>query len=100
MLIMANIDWFLKVYNDRLIGRPGARTSVIERCATMNVSGPNGEEIKILELSARAVSESSISKRRCFACGGASSTGAGEHVIPKWLPKMRNCCWADGCQKY
>ncbi|WP_143029799.1 hypothetical protein [Bradyrhizobium brasilense] len=41
--------------------------------------------MKVLELTDRAVSEASISAKRCFACGGASSSGNGEHVIPKWL---------------
>lgn len=41
----------------------------------------------ILELSAAAVSPGSIAGGKCFACGGAPSTGAGEHVIPKWLQR-------------
>ncbi len=41
--------------------------------------------MKVLELTDRAVLESSIANKRCFACGGAPSTGIGEHVIPKWL---------------
>jgi hypothetical protein len=41
--------------------------------------------MKVLELTDRAVSENSIAAKRCFACGGSSSSGSGEHVIPKWL---------------
>jgi hypothetical protein len=41
--------------------------------------------MKVLELTDRAVLESSIAAKRCFACGGPSSSGSGEHVIPKWL---------------
>jgi hypothetical protein len=41
--------------------------------------------MKVFELTDRAVLESSIAKRRCFACGGSSSGGNGEHVIPLWL---------------
>jgi len=41
--------------------------------------------MKVLELTDRAVLESSIAKKRCFACGGLPSSGIGEHVIPKWL---------------
>jgi hypothetical protein len=41
--------------------------------------------MKVLELTDRAVLESSIAEKRCFACGGPPSSGAGEHVIPKWL---------------
>jgi hypothetical protein len=41
--------------------------------------------MKVLELTDRAVSESSIAKKRCFACGGPPSSGTGEHVIPLWL---------------
>ncbi|WP_338830243.1 hypothetical protein [Bradyrhizobium sp. 27S5] len=40
-----------------------------------------------MELTDRAVSASSIAKRRCFACGGPPSSGIGEHIIPKWLQK-------------
>jgi len=38
-----------------------------------------------MELTDRAVSESSIATRKCFACGGLPSSGSGEHIIPKWL---------------
>src|ERR1039458_823988 len=41
--------------------------------------------MKVFELMNRAVLESSIAKKGCFACGGPSSSGIGEHVIPKWL---------------
>jgi hypothetical protein len=41
--------------------------------------------MKIMELTDRAVAESSIAARKCFACGGPSSSGSGEHVVPKWL---------------
>jgi hypothetical protein len=41
--------------------------------------------MKVLELTDRAVLDSSIAKKRCFACGGPPSSGIGEHVIPKWL---------------
>jgi hypothetical protein len=41
--------------------------------------------MKVLELTDRAVLESSIAAKRCFSCGGPPSTGNGEHVIPKWL---------------
>jgi hypothetical protein len=41
--------------------------------------------MKVFELTDRAVLESSIAKRRCFACGGSPSGGTGEHVIPLWL---------------
>jgi hypothetical protein len=41
--------------------------------------------MKVLELTDRAISDASIAARRCFACGGAPSSGSGEHVIPKWL---------------
>jgi len=41
----------------------------------------------IQELSAAAVSESNIAEGMCFTCGGVPSTGAGEHVIPKWLQR-------------
>ena len=41
--------------------------------------------MNVLELTDRAVLESSIAKKRCFACGGPPSSGAGEHVIPLWL---------------
>ncbi len=43
--------------------------------------------MKVLELTAKAISESSIAKGNCFACGGPPSSGSGEHVIPKWLQK-------------
>lgn len=33
----------------------------------------------------RAVDRDNIRTRRCFVCGGQPSTGAGEHVLPKWL---------------
>ncbi|WP_141245909.1 hypothetical protein [Mesorhizobium sp. WSM3862] len=42
----------------------------------------------ILEDSARAVSEDSISRRQCFACGGPPSSGRGEHVVPQWLQRQ------------
>lgn len=51
---------------------------------------PKTRKMRILELSARAVSVNSISQRMCFACGGPPSTGAGEHVIPKWLQHKFN----------
>jgi hypothetical protein len=41
--------------------------------------------MKVLELTDRAVLESNIASKRCFACGGPASSGIGEHVIPKWL---------------
>jgi hypothetical protein len=41
--------------------------------------------MKVLELTDRAVLDSSITKKGCFACGGPPSSGIGEHVIPKWL---------------
>jgi len=41
--------------------------------------------MKVLELSARAVLESNITSKMCFACGGSPSSGLGEHIIPKWL---------------
>jgi hypothetical protein len=41
--------------------------------------------MKVLELTDRAVLESSIAEKRCFACGGPPSSGTGEHVIPLWL---------------
>src|SRR5271155_1476238 len=41
--------------------------------------------MKVFELTDRAVLESSIAKRRCFACGGLTSSGTGEHVVPLWL---------------
>jgi hypothetical protein len=41
--------------------------------------------MKVMELTDRAVSENSIAKKRCFACGGPPSSGIGEHIIPKWL---------------
>lgn len=41
--------------------------------------------MKVLELTDRAVSESSIAEKKCFACGGTPSSGIGEHVVPKWL---------------
>lgn len=43
--------------------------------------------MKVRELTDRAVDADSIARKRCFACGGPPSTGAGEHVIPKWLQK-------------
>ncbi|QIO33209.1 hypothetical protein [Bradyrhizobium sp. 1(2017)] len=46
--------------------------------------------MKVFELTDRAVLESSIANKRCFACGGAPSTGIGEHVIPKWLQTQCN----------
>jgi hypothetical protein len=39
----------------------------------------------VSELTNRAVLESSIAAKNCFACGGTPSSGAGEHIIPKWL---------------
>jgi hypothetical protein len=42
----------------------------------------------VLESSQRAVSEDSISRRQCFACGGPPSSGRGEHVVPQWLQKQ------------
>jgi hypothetical protein len=39
----------------------------------------------VMELTDRAVSETSIATRKCFACGGLPSSGSGEHIIPKWL---------------
>jgi hypothetical protein len=44
--------------------------------------------MKVLELTDRAVRESSITEKRCFACGGPPSSGIGEHVFPKWLQKQ------------
>jgi len=41
--------------------------------------------MNVLELTDRAVKESNIAEKRCFACGGPPSTGIGEHVIPLWL---------------
>jgi hypothetical protein len=41
--------------------------------------------MKVLEFTDRAVLDSSIAKKRCFACGGPPSKGIGEHIIPKWL---------------
>lgn len=41
--------------------------------------------MKVMELTDRAVAESSIAAKSCFACGGPASSGSGEHVIPKWL---------------
>jgi hypothetical protein len=41
--------------------------------------------MKVFELMDRAVLESSIAKKRCFACGGSPSGGTGEHIIPLWL---------------
>lgn len=41
--------------------------------------------MKVLELMDRATLESGITNKKCFACGGAPSSGIGEHVIPKWL---------------
>lgn len=41
--------------------------------------------MKVLELTDRAISQASIATKRCFACGGAPTSGNGEHVIPKWL---------------
>ncbi|NEI74302.1 hypothetical protein GR212_32625 [Rhizobium lusitanum] len=38
-----------------------------------------------LEVSRAAVSEANIRAKQCFACGRTPTTGAGEHVIPKWL---------------
>jgi hypothetical protein len=46
--------------------------------------------MKVLELTDRAVLESSIAAKKCFACGGPSSSGSGEHVIPKWLQNECN----------
>lgn len=41
--------------------------------------------MKVMELTDRAVAESSIAAKKCFACGGSSSSGSGEHILPKWL---------------
>lgn len=49
--------------------------------------------MKVLELTDRAISQASIAAKRCFACGGASTSGSGEHVIPKWL--QNECCLFD-----
>lgn len=38
-----------------------------------------------LEASHAAVSEANIRAKQCFACGRKPTTGAGEHVVPKWL---------------
>jgi len=43
------------------------------------------QEDYVMEITQRAIASESIQARRCFACGGAASTGRGEHVIPKWL---------------
>ncbi|WP_188849991.1 hypothetical protein [Aureimonas glaciei] len=37
----------------------------------------------------RAVDSENIRTGRCFVCGGAPTTGVGEHVLPKWL--QRKC---------
>ena len=41
--------------------------------------------MKTFELIGRAIAEPSITDGRCFVCGGEPSSGAGEHVMPKWL---------------
>ena len=44
----------------------------------------------ILSRVARATSPESIAALRCFACGGAPSTGHGEHIFPRWLQRRFN----------
>ncbi|MCV9961620.1 hypothetical protein OIU34_06870 [Pararhizobium sp. BT-229] len=41
--------------------------------------------MKTLEFIERAITEQNIVDGRCFVCGGEQSSGAGEHVMPKWL---------------
>ncbi|WP_189587397.1 hypothetical protein [Rhizobium leguminosarum] len=48
--------------------------------------------MKTFELIARALQEQSIVDGNCFACGRTPSSGAGEHVMPKWL-LTRNSLW-------
>ncbi len=39
----------------------------------------------LLELVDLVSSQACLIARRCFACGGEPTTGAGEHIIPRWL---------------
>lgn len=41
----------------------------------------------------RAVDGENIRTGRCFVCGGAPTTGVGEHVLPKWL--QRKCALSN-----
>ncbi len=41
----------------------------------------------VMRLVQRATSSETIAGKRCFACGGAPSTGQGEHVVPLWLQR-------------
>jgi hypothetical protein len=41
--------------------------------------------VKTFELIERAIIEQNIVDGRCFACGGEPSSGAGEHIMPKWM---------------
>lgn len=41
----------------------------------------------LLERVQAVSSEDVLLGKKCFACGGESSTGAGEHVLPRWLQK-------------
>lgn len=44
----------------------------------------------IMNLTENALRAENISSKKCFLCGKEPSTGAGEHVIPKWLQRRYN----------
>lgn len=50
------------------------------------VEGPL-EQTEVLSAMSRMMSGDVFVGDRCFSCGGTPSTGAGEHVIPRWLQR-------------